>query len=97
MKKFYTSAESGIGHTEGIGVVKAAIVAFEERPLLLLRSSHCCFEGAAIVAFEERLKEPRSVLTASRDLLGGKLDVEGDTAFQGCCSNQPTWGLSAAT
>ena len=35
MKKFYTSAESGISHVEGIDVVKAAIAALKEQPLLL--------------------------------------------------------------
>ena len=59
MKKFYTSAESGISHVEGIGVVKAAIA-----------------------ALKEQLKEPRTVLSATHDLLGGTLDVEGDTALQ---------------
>ena len=59
MQKFYTSAESGISHVEGIGVVKAAIA-----------------------ALKEQLKEPRTVLSATHDLLGGTLDVEGDTALQ---------------
>ena len=35
MKKFDTSAESGISHVEGIGVVKAAIAALKKQPLLL--------------------------------------------------------------
>ena len=44
-------SESGISHVEGIGVVKAAIVALKELPF--------CFEGAAIVDLRENEK-PKS-------------------------------------